>query len=74
MYNHLQQGTILFDEGEFVFAGQKIAESGNSGISCGGHLHYILTNSEAFYYLPANSLNPGGKWTTDRGACRGSLG
>ena len=67
VYSHLQQGTILFGEGEFVFAGEKIAESGNSGISCGGHLHYGLTNSEAFYYLPANTFEPEGKWTTDPG-------
>ena len=44
LYYHLKQGTLLFRDGEYVSAGQQIAESDNSGNSTGAHLHYQLQN------------------------------
>jgi murein DD-endopeptidase MepM/ murein hydrolase activator NlpD len=67
VYFHLDANSIIVEEDDFVFAGEKIAESGNSGISCGGHLHYGLSSSEDLYYVPENTFKLGGKWTTDDG-------
>ena len=40
MYAHLSK--VLVQEGEQVKQGQKVAESGNTGLSTGPHLHYSL--------------------------------
>lgn len=49
-YAHLQK--VLVKSGTFVYKGQQIALSGNSGRSTGAHLHYEVR----FMYRP---LNPG---------------
>jgi LysM repeat protein len=53
-YGHLSK--ILVHTGQFVEAGQPIAESGNSGISSGPHLHFEVRNHEfpvdPLRYLP----------------------
>jgi len=40
MYAHLSK--VLVKEGEEIVQGQKVAESGNTGLSTGPHLHYSL--------------------------------
>ena len=37
---HLQQGSLLVNEGDHVQAGQRIASVGNTGRSFGAHLHF----------------------------------
>ena len=53
-YGHLSK--ILVYTGQFVEAGQPIAESGNTGISSGPHLHFEVRNREfpvdPLFYLP----------------------
>ena len=53
-YGHLS--TVFVNEGQFVETGQPIAESGNSGISSGPHLHFEVRNGEfpidPLRYLP----------------------
>lgn len=44
MYAHLSK--VLVREGEQVKQGQKVAESGNTGLSTGPHLHYSLWKGE----------------------------
>ena len=44
MYAHLSK--VLVQEGEMVKQGQKVAESGNTGLSTGPHLHYSLWKGE----------------------------
>ena len=60
IYWHLS--TIIVSEGYSVSAGEQIATSGNSGYSCGNHLHYGLY--QCCSTVQANSLNPAGDWTT----------
>ncbi|MCK4410978.1 M23 family metallopeptidase [Candidatus Bipolaricaulota bacterium] len=43
-YGHLSEALVY--KGQFVEAGQPIAESGNSGISSGPHLHFEIRNHE----------------------------
>lgn len=40
IYGHLQKGTITVIKGDHVVCGQKIGESGNSGLSSDPHLHF----------------------------------
>ena len=58
MYAHLSK--ILVHEGERVKQGQKVAESGNTGLSTGPHLHYSLWKGEKLLdpmdYLSAESM------------------
>ena len=53
-YGHLSQAFVY--SGQFVEAGQPIAESGNTGISSGPHLHFEVRNREfpvdPLRYLP----------------------
>ena len=53
-YGHLSQ--VFVHSGQFVEAGQPIAESGNTGISSGPHLHFEVRNREfpidPMRYLP----------------------
>jgi murein DD-endopeptidase MepM/ murein hydrolase activator NlpD len=53
-YGHLS--TVFVNEGQFVETGQPIAESGNSGISSGPHLHFEVRHGEfpidPLRYLP----------------------
>jgi hypothetical protein len=65
-YYHLKQNGSAVAVGDNISAGQKIGTSGNSGYSCGAHLHYMLTNS-ASSVAPADTFNPDGKWTTSPG-------
>lgn len=44
-YYHLRVNGIVVQQGATVVAGQKIAESGNTGNSDAPHLHFILKNS-----------------------------
>jgi murein DD-endopeptidase MepM/ murein hydrolase activator NlpD len=54
VYGHLS-GALVY-EGQFVEAGQEVAQSGNTGISAGPHLHFEIRNGEfpvdPLRYLP----------------------
>lgn len=54
IYGHLS--VVYVHEGQFVEVGQQIAESGNTGISSGPHLHFEVRNGEfpvdPLRYLP----------------------
>ncbi len=54
IYGHLS--AIYVHQGQFVEVGQQIAESGNTGISSGPHLHFEIRNGEfpvdPLRYLP----------------------
>ena len=39
-YVHLQQGSARVEPGQYVRTGQVLASAGNSGFSCGVHLHF----------------------------------
>ena len=58
MYAHLSK--VLVQEGEMVKKGQKVAESGNTGLSTGPHLHYSLWKGEKLLdpmdYLSAENM------------------
>ena len=58
MYAHLSK--VLVQEGEAVKQGQKVAESGNTGLSTGPHLHYSLWKGEKLLdpmdYLSAENM------------------
>ena len=58
MYAHLSK--VLVREGEQVKQGQKVAESGNTGLSTGPHLHYSLWKGEKLLdpmdYLSAENM------------------
>ena len=58
MYAHLSK--VLVREGEMVKQGQKVAESGNTGLSTGPHLHYSLWKGEKLLdpmdYLSAENM------------------
>lgn len=42
LYLHLKQDSVLVEIGQKVKQGQRIGKSGNSGFSCGAHLHIVL--------------------------------
>ena len=54
IYGHLS--VVYVHQGQFVEVGQEIAESGNTGISSGPHLHFEIRNGEfpvdPIRYLP----------------------
>jgi murein DD-endopeptidase MepM/ murein hydrolase activator NlpD len=58
MYAHLSK--VLVRKGERVKQGQKVAESGNTGLSTGPHLHYSLWKGEKLLdpmdYLSAENM------------------
>ena len=58
MYAHLSK--VLVQEGEQVKQRQKVAESGNTGLSTGPHLHYSLWKGEKLLdpmdYLSAENM------------------
>ena len=58
MYAHLSK--VLVQEGEQVKQGQKVAESGNTGLSTGPHLHYSLWRGDKLLdpmeYLSAENM------------------
>jgi murein DD-endopeptidase MepM/ murein hydrolase activator NlpD len=54
VYGHLDE--VLVGEGEAVSAGQRIATSGNTGISTGPHLHFEIRHSAEFPVDPLNRL------------------
>jgi murein DD-endopeptidase MepM/ murein hydrolase activator NlpD len=64
VYYHLKQNSIVVSANQHVSAGQMLATSGNSGDSCGAHLHYQLQNIGGNNLTSGHSFNPGGKWTT----------
>lgn len=66
VYAHIEQGGALVQAGDHVSAGQHIATSGNSGMSCGAHLHFEETDDDTLQ--GAHSYNPAGKWTTTNGS------
>jgi len=65
-YLHLTTNGASVSINEHVSAGQRVGTSGNSGISCGAHLHYTLTNSSTSI-ANSHTFNPDGKWTTSSG-------
>lgn len=65
-YLHLTTNGASVVVNDHVSAGQKIGTSGNSGFSCGAHLHYTLTNS-ATSVANSRTFDPDGKWTTSSG-------
>lgn len=67
IYYHLKQNGVVVHVGDHVSAGEVLATSGNSGPSCGAHLHYQLENHTWPDVSPAHSFNPSGKWTTNPG-------
>ena len=58
MYAHLSK--VLVKEGDRIIQGQKVAESGNTGLSTGPHLHYSLWKGETLLdpmeYLSADAM------------------
>lgn len=64
VYYHLEQNSIVVAMNQHVSAGQLLATSGNSGDSCGPHLHYQLQNIGGGNLSSGHSFNPSGKWTT----------
>ncbi len=50
IYAHLNKYEV--NEGDFIFKGQKIALSGNTGYSTGPHLHIGVKNSSGEYINP----------------------
>jgi hypothetical protein len=48
-YDHLKNGSILVKPGDYVIAGQKIAEVGSAGRASGPHLHFEVWSD---YYTP----------------------
>ncbi len=48
-YDHLKNGSILVKPGDYVVAGQKIAEVGSAGRTSGPHLHFEVWSD---YYKP----------------------
>lgn len=63
LYLHLKKNGVSVNVGDSISAGQTIATSGNSGFSCGPHLHYGVFVNE-FWRVGSNALNPSGRWTT----------
>ena len=66
LYLHIAQGGADVAVGQSVIAGQRTGTSGNSGYSCGAHLHYGLF-VHAGWEPASNALDPNGRWTTDPG-------
>ncbi|MBK8433111.1 MAG: M23 family metallopeptidase [Chloroflexi bacterium] len=44
-YIHLRQGGVAVSVGQFVQRGQLVGYSGNSGYSCGAHLHFHVNRT-----------------------------
>jgi murein DD-endopeptidase MepM/ murein hydrolase activator NlpD len=63
IYWHLSE--VEVSVGDFVNDGERIGVSGNSGYSCGAHLHYALYASAD--RSASNSLVPDGRWTVEEG-------
>ena len=54
-YDHLKNGSILVKPGDYVAAGQKIAEAGSAGKASGPHLHFEVWSD---YYKPIDPWSP----------------
>jgi murein DD-endopeptidase MepM/ murein hydrolase activator NlpD len=54
-YDHLKNGSILVKPGDYVVAGQKIAEVGSAGRTSGPHLHFEVWSD---YYKPIDPWSP----------------
>lgn len=54
-YDHLKNGSILVKPGDYVVAGQKIAEVGSAGRSSGPHLHFEVWSD---YYVSIDPWSP----------------
>jgi murein DD-endopeptidase MepM/ murein hydrolase activator NlpD len=60
VYYHLKQNSIVVSANQHVSAGQMLATSGNSGDSCGAHLHYQLQNIGGNNLTSGHSFNRAG--------------
>lgn len=67
IYYHLKYDSITVEFQDKVSAGQIIGRAGNTGNSCGVHLHYELMNCKCSNSDPVQTYAPYGKWTTDPG-------
>jgi murein DD-endopeptidase MepM/ murein hydrolase activator NlpD len=67
LYYHLREDSITVQQGQTVSAGQKIGKAGNTGNSCGVHLHYELMTCNCENSDPEETYKPNGKWTTSPG-------
>ncbi|WP_447595150.1 peptidoglycan DD-metalloendopeptidase family protein [Aquipseudomonas campi] len=60
VYLHLMRGSVSVREGQHVYAGEHLANSGNTGNSTGPHLHFVVQRNVglALESIPFNFAQP----------------
>lgn len=68
IYAHLNWDSIRVRPGQIVKRGEYIADSGNTGVSSGPHLHFVVQRNAGLMHesLPIEFAGPGGKAVTPR--------